>query len=56
MMNTTDTTIPPQRNVPPQKKVEGVSGERKEASSGAVTATRTEAVNLDQQRNRTAED
>jgi hypothetical protein len=56
MVNTSDTTIPPQRNVPTQEKVEDIGGERKEASSGAVTATRTEAVNLEQQRNGTAED
>jgi hypothetical protein len=43
-------------NVPTLEKVEDVGGERMEASSGVVRATRTEAVNLEQQRNGTAED
>jgi hypothetical protein len=56
MMDTSDTMIPPQRTVPTQEKVVDFGGERKEASSGAVTATRTEAVNLEQHRNWTTED
>jgi hypothetical protein len=56
MMDTSDTTIPPQRSLMSQENVEDDGGEMKKDSSDTVTATPLEAIVSDQQSNVKAED